>query len=48
VLGVFVPKRDVMTGEWRKLLNEELLTYCYAGDNIDMNEIGWVCSAYGG
>jgi hypothetical protein len=48
VFGVFVPQRHVMTGEWRKLHNEELLSLCYAGDNIDMNEIGRVCSTYGG
>jgi hypothetical protein len=33
---VFGPKRDEMTGEWRKLHNEEL------------NEMGRACCVYGG
>jgi hypothetical protein len=33
---VFGPKRDEVTGEWRKLHNEEL------------NEMGRACGAYGG
>jgi hypothetical protein len=40
----FVPKRDEITGDWRKLHNEELndvfLTKYYSGDQIDKNEIG--------
>jgi hypothetical protein len=36
VLGrIFGPKRDEVTGEWRKLHNDEL------------NEVGGVCSMYG-
>jgi hypothetical protein len=30
---IFGPKRDDVTGEWRKLLNEELLTL-YLSSNI--------------
>jgi hypothetical protein len=29
---IFGPKRDEVTGEWRKLHNEELLTQYRAGD----------------
>jgi len=31
--GIFVPKRDEVTGEWRKLHNEEL-NYLYSSPNI--------------
>ena len=49
---VFGPKRDEVTGEWRKLYNEELsdlyslTTYC-AGSKIEKNEMGGACGAYG-
>jgi hypothetical protein len=33
--GIFGPKRDEVTGKWRKLHNEE------------NNEMGGTCSAYG-
>jgi hypothetical protein len=33
---VFGPKRDEVTGEWRKMHNEEL------------NDLGRACGAYGG
>jgi hypothetical protein len=39
---VFGPKRDEVTGEWRKLLNEELnvlLTQYCAGGKIEKNEM---------
>jgi hypothetical protein len=47
---VFGPKRDEVTGEWRKLHNEELrrLTQYCAGGKIEKNEIGGACGAYGG
>jgi len=50
---VFVPKRDEVTGEWRKLHNEELndlysLTQYCAGSKIETNEMGRACGAYGG
>ena len=45
---IFGPKRDEVTGEWRKLHNEELndlySTQYYSGDQ---NERGWICSTYG-
>ena len=50
---VFGPKRDEVTGEWRKLHNEELndlysfTQYC-AGDKIETNKMGRACGAYGG
>jgi hypothetical protein len=37
---IFGPKRDVVTGEWRRLHNEEY----YSGDQINKNEVGGVCS----
>ena len=48
---IFGPKREEVTGEWRRLHNEELYDlystqYC-AGDKIEKNEMGWACGAYG-
>ena len=47
---IFGPRRDEVTGEWRRLHNEELNDlyshYC-AGDKIKKNEMGWACCAYG-
>ena len=50
--GVFGPKRDEVTGEWRKLRNEELndlysLTQYCAGGEIETNEMGRAIGAYG-
>jgi hypothetical protein len=45
---IFGPRRDEVTGEWRKLHNEEINDlYCYSSDQIE-NEMGGSCSAYGG
>ena len=49
----FGPNRDEVTGEWRKLHNEELsdlllLTEYCAGGKIEKNELGGACGAYGG
>ena len=48
---IFGPRRDEVTGEWRRLHNEELsdllLTQHCAGDKIEKNGIGWACGAYG-
>jgi hypothetical protein len=42
---IFMTKRDEVTGEWRKIHNEELNDlYCSPNNN----EMGGVCSAYGG
>jgi len=48
---IFGPKREEVTGEWRRLHNEELYDlystqYC-AGDKIEKNEMDWACGAYG-
>jgi len=43
---IYGPKVDEVTGESRKLHNEELTQYC-SGDNIEKNEMGAACSAYG-
>jgi hypothetical protein len=42
---IFGPRRDEVTGEWRRLHNEELndfvlLTQYRAGDKIEKNEMG--------
>jgi hypothetical protein len=47
---IFGLKRDEITGEWRKLHNEELNNvtrpqYC-SGDKIEKNEMSGACSAY--
>jgi hypothetical protein len=48
---IFGPERDEVTGEWRKLHNEELNDQ-YSTTNIirviKSNEMGDVCSMYGG
>jgi hypothetical protein len=49
---IFGPKREEMTGEWRKLHNEEL-NGLYSSPNmfrikIEKNEMGGACRAYGG
>jgi hypothetical protein len=50
---IFGPKRDEVTGEWRKLRTEELndnvlLTQYCSRNKIEKNEMGGACSAYGG
>ena len=52
VLRVFGPKRDEVTGEWRKLHSRSLgillpTQYC-AGGKIEKNKVGGACGAYGG
>ena len=49
---IFGPKRDELTGEWRKLHNEEL-NNLYSSINIvwvikSRRKMGGACSAYGG
>jgi hypothetical protein len=46
-------KRDEVTGEWKKLHNEELNDLFYSPNivraiKMDKNEMGGACSAYGG
>jgi len=49
---IFGPKWDEVTGEWRKIHNEEL-NDLYSAPNIfrvkkiEKNEMGGACSAYG-
>jgi len=50
---IFVPKRDDVTGEWRKLHKEELYDlYCLSNiiwiikDKIEKHKIGWACDTY--
>jgi len=49
---IFEPRRDEVTGEWRKLHNEELrrsvlfTQYC-SGEKIEKYEMGGACSVYG-
>ena len=48
---VFAPKRDEVTGECRKLHNEELrdlYSLLCADGKIEKNEVGGACGAYGG
>ena len=50
---MFGPRKDEVTGEWRRLHNEELNdlysspNIC-AGDKIEKNEMGGACGTYGG
>jgi hypothetical protein len=49
VLRIFGPKRDEVTGEWRKHRNKELCDL-YSSPNVDKiekNEMGRACSADG-
>ena len=50
---IFRPKKNEVTGEWRKLHNEELndlysSSKYYSGDQIKKNEMGGAYSMYGG
>ena len=49
---IFGPRREEVTGEWRRLHNEELNDLysspnIVGGDKIEKNEMGWACGAYG-
>ena len=49
---IFGPKRDEVTGDWRNYILRSLMI-CTAhpmcsGDQIEKNEMGGACSAYGG
>ena len=50
--GIFGPKRYAVTGDWRKLHNEELSDLyphpILCGYKIEKNENSGACSAYGG
>jgi hypothetical protein len=40
LMRIIGPKRDEVTGEWRKLHSEELCDIQYSGDLIKKNEMG--------
>jgi hypothetical protein len=49
---IFVPKRDEVTGEWRKLHNEELHNLYSSPDiirqsQVKANEVGGACGTHG-
>jgi hypothetical protein len=47
---IFGPRRDEVTGEWKRLHNEEL-NDLYSSPNIvrviKLRRMGWACGAYG-
>ena len=46
---IFEPKGNGVTGEWRKLHNEELNSLYSSPSNVRVkNEMGGVCGTYGG
>jgi hypothetical protein len=50
--GIFGPKRDEVTGEWRKLHSGELHNLYSLPDIIRQiklkeNEVGWACGTHG-
>jgi hypothetical protein len=46
--GIFRPKRDEVTGGWRKLHNDEFVPASnYQCDQITWNEMGSACSTHG-
>jgi hypothetical protein len=45
---VFGPKRDEVTGEWRKLHNGLLITKYYSAHQIKKPLMGGACGTYGG
>jgi len=49
---IFGPRMDEVTGEWRRVHNEELNDLYCSPDivrviKIEKNEMGWACGAYG-
>jgi hypothetical protein len=49
---IFGPKRDEVTGEWRRLHNKELYALYshqyHSGDQVKKTEMGRTCGTYGG
>jgi hypothetical protein len=43
---IFGPKRDEMTGEWRKLHNEDMYNL-YSSSQVKANEMGGACGTHG-
>jgi len=48
---IFGPRKEEVTGEWRRFHNEELNDFTphpiLCGLLIEKNEMGWACGAYG-
>ena len=46
---IFGSKREEVTGEWRRLFNEQLLVLYPSPDTVlfSTNEMGWACGTYG-
>jgi hypothetical protein len=47
---IFGPKRDEVTGDWKRLHNEELYALCSSANIIRVTisrQMGWLCSTYG-
>jgi hypothetical protein len=50
LIRIFGPKRDEVTGEWRKLHNEELHNLYSSPDiirQVKVNEVGGACGTHG-
>jgi hypothetical protein len=48
---IFGPRRDEVTGEWRRLHHEKLYdlpSKYYSGHPIGKNKMGGACGTYGG
>jgi len=45
---IFGLNRDEVTGEWRKLHDEEFNDLYCSDDQIEKNEMVWACSTYEG
>ena len=45
---IFGPKRDGVTGEWRKVHKEELNDLYCSPNKIEKTEMGGACGTYGG
>jgi hypothetical protein len=48
VLRIFGPKRDEVTGKWRRLHNKELYALYSSPNQVKKTEMGRTCGTYGG
>ena len=44
---IFGPRRDKVTGDWRRSHNEELNDLYSSPNIVEKYEMGWACGAYG-